>query len=180
MARKKKPKPRRKGSPTQGAQGAVRPNATGPDRAKRATLSTLGLYALGALAIGGGGTAFGYDFMRALSEQDLDRVGNGTPAIVQVHDPQCGLCRALQSETRRALKSFDTETVSYLVANIRNTDGAEFASRMGVGHVTLLLFDGQGQLVHVVNGVTPQDQLVTTFARELGLAMRSAAPPLGS
>ncbi|MEM6728434.1 MAG: hypothetical protein AAF618_08035 [Pseudomonadota bacterium] len=43
----------------------------------------------GFLALGGAGTAFAVDFMAKLEEQDLSVIGNGTPALVQIHDPAC-------------------------------------------------------------------------------------------
>lgn len=168
MARKSKTRKKR-AARNDAPKRAPSPVAAPPNPGRRASLSKIGLYAMGAVVIGGGGTAFAYDFMKTLGEQDLSKIGNGTPAIVQIHDPQCQLCRALQKETRRALREVDDGAVTYLVANIRNTEGAAFASEMGLGHVTLVLFDGAGTRVHSIHGVTPASTLRAEFARHLGL-----------
>lgn len=174
MARKSKQK-RKGGSQRKAGVGKAPPQISDAptDPGRRAGLSTLGLYAMGAVVIGGGGTAFAYDFMKSLGEQDLSKIGQGTPAVVQIHDPQCALCRSLQVETRKALRAFGGSEITYLVANIRNTEGAAFASRAGLGHVTLALFDGSGTMVHTIHGVTPASTLEAEFRRHLGV-------PLGS
>ena len=120
------------------------------------------------LALGGG--AFALDFRERLAETDLSRIGGGLPAIVQVHDPQCPMCRELQREARAALDGFDADGFVYLVANIRSTEGAEFARAQGLPHVTLALFDAGGDRVEVVRGVTPRAELSETFRRRLRLA----------
>ena len=101
--------------------------------------------------------------MATITEQDLTRIGNGKPAIVQIHDPQCPRCQALQRETRKALKSVDNDVLQYLVANIRNKKGREFATSHGVPHVTLLLFDGNGKRRDTLSGDYKRNTLTTIF-----------------
>ena len=136
-----------------------------PDR--RDTLRLLRNGALAAAALGGVGV-FSVNAVRATArEQDLGRIGNGIPAIVQIHDPSCSLCTELQRQTRRALRAFDEEEVGYLVANINGNDGAALAARYGVGHVTLLLFDGGGEMRQVLHGVRREDELRRHFEAHL-------------
>ena len=90
----------------------------------------------------------------SLSEADLSKIGNGRPAIVQIHDPQCMLCRTLQSQTRDVLDAYDDERFEYLVANIKTKKGGDLAARYSVPHVTLLLFDPKGTMVRAVRGPT--------------------------
>lgn len=99
----------------------------------------------------------------SISEQDLSKIGNGTPAIVQIHDPGCALCLALQRETRQSLKTFDRDALTYLVANIKTPKGRDFANRYGVPHVTLILFDGQGEVHDILNGSYQSDTLTRAF-----------------
>lgn len=99
----------------------------------------------------------------SLAEHDLSQVGNGTPTVVQVHDPECQLCRALQSETRDALCEVDDDDLQYLVANLRTASGRKFAAAHGVGYVTLLLFDGDGQRQGILSGVRNADSLEEIF-----------------
>ena len=55
---------------------------------------------------GGGGWYLVDEVMATISEQDLTKIGNGIPSVVQIHDPQCSRCIALQNETRKAMKAF--------------------------------------------------------------------------
>lgn len=131
---------------------------------RRNTLKLLRNGGIAALALGGAGV-FSVNAVRAtIAEQDLTRIGNGTPAIVQIHDPTCALCTELQRETRKALRGFERGTVNYLVANIHSEEGGAFARAHGVGHVTLLLLDGQGAVQSVLEGVRRQDELESHFA----------------
>jgi len=102
-----------------------------------------------------------------ISEADLSKIDGGKPSIVQIHDPQCQLCRTLQSQARKAMKSLDEGTYEYLVANIRSEDGLAFSSKYGVPHVTLLLFDAQGQMVEIVRGPSDVETLRRAFTEHL-------------
>lgn len=94
-----------------------------------------------------------------IREADLSLVGNGQAAIVQIHDPSCALCATLQKQTRKALKVYEDDRYEFLVANITTSEGSIFAARFGVPHVTLLLFDGQGELKEIVRGPIETSQL---------------------
>lgn len=98
-----------------------------------------------------------------IAEHDLSRIGNGIPAVVQIHDPRCSLCVALQKEAREAMKEFGEEELQYLVANITNPDGRTLAAAYGVGNVTLLLFDGEGKRRRILSGSNTSDILKHYF-----------------
>ena len=140
---------------------------------RRAMLQKYGLYGLGSLALLGGGGVLAMEFQGALSEADLTAIGRGTPVVVQIHDPQCTLCAALQKETRKALKSFDKDDVLFRVANITSKEGSAFQTRQSLPHVTLVLFDGNGRRQHVVRGVTPAEELIPIFQSALRLRPQS-------
>ncbi len=116
------------------------------------------------VVVGGGAAAYGVtSFMASLAEQDLSEIGNGTPAIVQIHDPQCPTCTTLQREARVALEDLDSDTYQYRVASLISTDGLAFAQQYGVGRVTVMLFDGAGNVVDVLTGPRTADQLRLRF-----------------
>ncbi len=94
---------------------------------------------------------------------DLSKIGEGTPTIVQIHDPSCPLCRRLMGNTRTALDGRDN--VVYRVADVTTTEGKQFQQQYNVPNVTLLLFNGKGKLVDTVRGVTPVEELATRFAK---------------
>lgn len=123
--------------------------------------------AIGTLALGGFGWFMVEEATAMIQESDLTRIGNGIPAVVQIHDPQCPKCVALQRETRDALETFDEGQLQYLVANIRNSAGQDLASAHGVGHVTLLMFDGRGRKRQVISGPNESSYLVDVFQRHL-------------
>ncbi len=56
----------------------------------------------------GGGVAWYFvkEVDAAICEGDLSRIGNGVPIVVQVHDPQCPRCVALQQKARDAVSNF--------------------------------------------------------------------------
>lgn len=101
--------------------------------------------------------------MAGIHETDLSRLGNGIPAIVQVHDPQCPSCRALQRQTRLALEEFEDGTFEYVVANLDSPEGRAFANRYQAGKVTLILFDGRGKMRNVIHGQRTKGALVDAF-----------------
>lgn len=134
-----------------------------PEPSRRHMLKLLRNGGIGALVVAGGGY-FGLGSYRAFAaEHDLSRLGQGKPVIVQVHDPSCPTCTALQRQTRNALKEFGECDLVYLIADINTPEGQAFAVQHGVGNVTLLLFDGQGGLQHTVQGMQTKDQLMPIF-----------------
>lgn len=148
-----------------------------PPRKRKMTRRELISYAqmggLGAVVLGGGGILFARSVAAAICEQDLGKIGKGRPAIVQIHDPNCALCMGLQRETRKALKNFDEDALTYLVANIQTPQGREFANSHGVPHVTLMLFDGAGQVQEILNGPNTEANLIRIFRQHLGLDRQS-------
>ncbi len=132
---------------------------------RRAFVENLGYYAVGAAILGGGGWYFVGSVSAGIAEQDLSRLGNGIPTVVQIHDPQCPSCLALQREARKAISELEDGSIQYLVANIREEEGRRLASKHGVGHVTLLLFNGRGRQVGVLVGENRSDFLEAEFRR---------------
>ena len=121
-----------------------------------------------ALAILGGAGWFVTEEVRAtVQEHDLSKLGNGVATVVQVHDPQCPKCVALQRETRDALDSFADDELQLLVANIRTDEGRAFARKHRVAHVTLILFDGKGERRHTLTGPNSAENLEPVFRRLL-------------
>jgi len=139
------------------------------EQTRRATMGQIVTWTVSGAVLLGGGSVFAMDIRKKLIEQDLSGIGQGTPVIVQIHDPQCGLCIALQRQTRKALRAFSDEDVVYRVANIDTKDGAAHQQREGLPHVTLVLYDGRGQRVHVIQGVTPANELIKAFQKHLRL-----------
>ncbi len=133
------------------------------DESRRRFLRLARNSVIGLTAAAGIGFLFVQNVRSSIHEQDLSRIGNGTPTIVQIHDPQCSLCRSLQHETRQALKQFEENELDYVIANIKTAEGSRFARRHGVPHVTLLLFDKRGELKAALRGQRQSEELVLAF-----------------
>lgn len=121
--------------------------------------------AVGVVAVGGVGYWARSSFAAHAAEHDLSRIGKGKPAVVQIHDPTCPTCTALQKETRQAMEQFGECDMLYLVADIKQPEGSAFAARHGVPHVTLLLFDEGGELQDTLRGMRQSPELEARFAR---------------
>jgi len=149
-----------------------------PDETKKQVnrRDALGKFRNGALlfaAVGALGWYIVSEVRAGIDEADLTKIGNGIPTIVQIHDPQCPLCQALQKEARTALDAFEDGELQYLVANIRQDKGRSLASKHGVQHVTLLLFDGKGERKETLSGSNTSDALEQAFRRHLERENRS-------
>lgn len=137
--------------------------------AKRDTLKLLRNGAIAAVVVGGVGTLAARKVMADLAEQDLSLIGNGKPTVVQIHDPQCPLCQALQKEARAALGKIEDGQIQYVVANIRTEQGATLAGDLGVPHVTLVLYDAKGEVQEILQGPNTEAGILAAFATNYGL-----------
>lgn len=167
----KSTRPAKKGG---AAAATPAPSAKATATSRRQALIRLRDYGLlgGALAFGGWWLVADTQAYRA--ERDLDAIGDGVPTVVQIHDPNCSMCAALQRETRAAMRGFDPEALRYLVADITTPKGAAFARRHGVRHVTLLLMCGRGEVLQVLTGERPRAALAREFRRHFGPPARTS------
>jgi len=99
------------------------------------------------------------DVTATMAEHDLSRIGNGIPAVVQIHDQRCNACAALQQEARNAMQEFDDGELQYLVADLKSPAGKNLAAAHGVSHVTLVLFDGEGKRRKILAGPSTSELL---------------------
>lgn len=120
--------------------------------------------AIGVVLLGGAGYVGKGWYEDWKAEHDLTRIGQGKPSVVQVHDPQCPTCTALQGETRAAMRQFGECDLLYLVADIKQEKGAAFAAKHNVPHVTLILMDGAGEVTQILRGMRYSDELETILA----------------
>ena len=135
--------------------------------ARRVFLRKIRNGAAATLVVGTGGWFLIGKVRATMREQDLTQIGNGNPTVVQIHDPQCSQCVALQREARDALCEIGNADLQYVVANIRSPEGRQLATANGVGHVTLLLFDGAGKRQGILAGPNKSDYLAAAFRRHL-------------
>lgn len=170
MKRQKQKTKRNKGRSANAAAGAE--TSQGAQRTQGASsrrdfFKKVGSRAAVAVAAGGLGWYLVEEVWASIREDDLTRIGNGVPTVVQIHDPQCPTCRALQREVREALAAFDDEELQYVVANIRTAKGSKLANAHRVGHVTVLLFDGEGRMRDTLVGPSTSELLENAFRRHV-------------
>lgn len=137
------------------------------DQSRRDFMRKVPLWAGGGIALLGGGYWAVGAVRAGAAEYDLSRIGQGKPAVVQIHDPQCPICNALQRQARAALDGFEECDLVYLVANIRTGLGEQFAAEHRVPHITLLLFDAEGALTEVLRGPQEAEDLRRAFEAHL-------------
>jgi len=125
------------------------------------------LLGLGVLALAGIGYWGISSITGAMAEQDMSIIGSGHPTIVQVHDPACAPCMALQREARAALATLEEDAIAYRVANIKTPEGLDFAAKHGASYTTLLFFDGEGQVARRIVGETHRNTLRAAFLSHL-------------
>ncbi len=138
-----------------------------PGRTRRDIFRKLGNGAVAFAAVGAAGWFVTAEVQATVREHDLSRIGNGVATVVQIHDPQCPLCVDLQRETREALCGFSEQEIQYLVANVRTVQGSAFARSHDVGHVTLLLLDGNGDRRDALVGPNTAEALAREFSRHV-------------
>ena len=160
---------RRKSKPTQ-ARHTSKANAPTkkPAMTRRDLIGWAKFAGIGAVVLGARGWYTVSRVQAGIAEADLDRIGNGTPTVVQIHDPGCPSCNRLKRAAKDALTGFEDGALQFLVANLNDPVGREFARGHGVGRVTLLLFDGQGKRVASITGVRSAEELTAIFRQHAG------------
>lgn len=93
----------------------------------------------------------GYFLLPSGFSSDLDRIGQGRPAVVIVHDHNYVESVELMENLDAVRGPYEPE-VDFLVADLNHPDGAAFADRHEVSAVTLLVFDGQGERIGMRTG----------------------------
>lgn len=139
----------------------VRKAASGYSR--RSVLRIARNVAIATVAVSASGWAVASQIDDHCQFHDLTVIGNGIPTVVQIHDPQCPTCRRLRQEAIEAGRHFAASELQVRVANIRTDEGRRLADRHGVPHVTLLLFDGDGQVRRVIQGLNDSGYLRVAF-----------------
>ena len=118
------------------------------------------VFGLLATVVGTGLAAFKHSYDIS---HDLSVIGQGTPVVVQIHDPNCSLCNQLRRHAGNAVDHFGDERLLFRIADISTPEGRQLQRRHQVPHVTLLLYDGKGEVRRILNGVKGEDTLKHAF-----------------
>lgn len=119
-------------------------------------------------AVAIGGTAFGLNALEMTKREmhDLSVIGNGTPAVVQIHDPSCPTCRRLKSIMKNTIDSDDP--INYRLADITTPEGKSLQEKHNAVKITLLYFDAKGRHVHTTQGIQTSDEIKSTVENLFG------------
>ncbi|MBX2870250.1 MAG: thioredoxin family protein [Acidiferrobacterales bacterium] len=93
---------------------------------------------------------------------DLSVIGQGIPAIIQVHDPKCPKCKKLMENTKVALRDYDDKFV-FKIADITTGAGRSLQRDHDARIISLLIFNGRGELKRRISGVKDPDVLDIEF-----------------
>lgn len=130
---------------------AIRKRAEKASRARQRRRRKVWLSALVVVAAGGG-TLFALN-QRDGDIYDLSAVGNGTPAVVQVHDVTCPICTELRAQIETIQDEYDEGQLVIRIADVRDDAAVQFAAQYTTARrATLLFFDGDGTLVGTTSG----------------------------
>jgi len=123
---------------------------------------------LPAAAVAIGGTAFGLNALEMNKREihDLTVIGNGMPAVVQIHDPSCPTCRRLKSIMKNTFDSNDP--INYRLADITTPEGKSLQEKHNAVKITLLYFDAKGKHVHTTQGIRTSDEIKSTVENLFG------------
>jgi hypothetical protein len=155
----KQRKSSRSGSAPKHAVNAHRSNTRKWREIRQLTIT----FALLAVVVGSGLAAFKHSYD---ASHDLSVIGKGVPAVVQIHDPNCPLCNQLRRNASSAAERFGKRLL-FRIADISTPAGRQLQHAHNVPHVTLLLFDGKGQLRNVLTGVKSDELLYQVFDTHL-------------
>jgi len=114
-------------------------------------------------SLGAGLAAFKHNYDIS---HNLAVIGQGTPVVVQIHDPGCQLCLQLRNNASTAINKLDGKLL-FRIADITTPQGRALQLRHDVENVTLLLFDGGGELRNVLQGVKSDELLYKTFTAHI-------------
>ncbi len=96
--------------------------------------------------------------------QDLSQLGNGVPAAVQVWDVSCPICNQNRANVARIEDDYSDDDLLIRYVDVRTDEGVRFASQYtDRRRQTMLLFDGEGELVDIVTGPIEQQSMRILF-----------------
>ena len=165
MAKKKARKSSQHGSPQTLEKRRAEKALRGRRRRRKRLVRVGAILAL--IVVAGSGALYAYN-QRENRVRDLALVGTGVPAVVQVHDVTCPVCRELRSSINRIDEEFSDDELLIRIADISTTEGNTFARRYTTARrVTLLFIDGDGELVDVQTGVQSEEALRRAFRQHI-------------
>jgi hypothetical protein len=99
---------------------------------------------------------------------DLSRIGQGRPAVVLTHDKEAVASQELMNMLNGIRGDYE-DRVEFLVTDVVTPEGREFVESQRVGNSLLVLFDGAGNRIAVIDGIRDAQILRSTLETRLHL-----------
>lgn len=99
---------------------------------------------------------------------DLSRIGQGRPAVVLMHDKEAVASQELMNLLNGIRGDYE-DRVEFLVTDVATPEGEAFAAIQRVGNSLLVLFDGTGNRIAVIDGIRDAQILRSTLEARLQL-----------
>ncbi|MDX9740620.1 MAG: hypothetical protein RBT81_05530 [Gammaproteobacteria bacterium] len=128
--------------------------------ALRSTLITVGIVVLA--------LAFAATLLPRGFSDDLSRIGQGRPAVVLVHDKEAVASLELMTMLNELRGDYE-DRMEFLATDVATDEGRSFAQSQGVGSSLLVLFDGAGSRVAIIDGIRDPGILRSTLESRLDL-----------
>lgn len=100
---------------------------------------------------------------------DLSRIGQGRPAVVLIHDKEAVASMELMTMLNDIRSDYE-DRLEFLAVDAASADGRRFAQGQGLGSSLLVLFDGNGSRVGIVDGVRDPAILRSALERHFDLS----------
>jgi hypothetical protein len=155
-----------KGSPLNRLSKTEERELKAREKSKKRTLVIVALV-IGLLLVAG--ITFGVVQQQARVIYDLSVVGQGVPVVVQVHDTSCPICTQLKETIHGMRSEFTDSQLLIRIADISNPEAVRFIEPYTTNRrVTLLFFNGQGELVNTLVGAQTTVGLREAFRELMG------------
>jgi len=87
---------------------------------------------------------------------DLSVVEERKSVLVQIHDPACTSCRALQSSVESVINEFPN--MEYRIADMNRSEGRRFASQHQIG-ITSLVHSSRSGRITKITGIQTEEEV---------------------
>ena len=97
-------------------------------------------------------------------DMSIEKVGNGTPAVVFIYDLNLAASNRQASEINKAQQTLGG-SINFLIANAGDPTRADFREKHNAQSADLLFFDGSGKLIDRSIAVMTAEEFIAKLAK---------------
>ena len=98
-------------------------------------------------------------------DMSLEKIGNGTPAVVFIYDLNLAASNEQANEINKARETLG-DTINFLIAKAGDPTSADFRTKYDARSADLLFFDGSGQLIDRKLAVMNSDEFIAKLSNQ--------------